>query len=163
MTIKLIKSDERHLHKLKVALNSEHPMHYGKDCAIFFIGSKKLCSDLINLRMIPNKSLTVEFPKLPSKYRRDFIRGVFDGDGCIYVNQKKNNHKTWSIYSGSERFILELQKTLETETGAKVKLNKQKKGYRVYGSNKQSVKEIFDYMYKDASVFLERKRDKFLL
>lgn len=170
MTLKLQRRDEKHLIKFKETLLSEHPIHRGKNdshknsyYSSLVIGSKKLCAHLINSGMIPRKSLTLEFPRLSKNLNRHFIRGYFDGDGCIYVNTKKNNHKTWSIYSGSKNFITELQKILEKELGITIYNNKQNNGYRVYGSNKLSVQSIFDYIYKDASVYLERKYNKFLL
>jgi len=38
---------------------------------------------LEELGLYPNKSLTVKFPNIPEKYLSHFIRGLFDGDGCI--------------------------------------------------------------------------------
>lgn len=170
MTLKLQRRDEKHLIKFKEALLSEHPIHRGKNdthknsyYSSLLIGSKKLCAQLIKTGMIPKKSLIVKYPQIAKELEMHFIRGYFDGDGCIYVNRKKNNHKTWSIYSGSKTFIIELQKILEKNLGIDIKMNKQKKGFRVYGSNKLSVQSVFDYMYQNATIYLERKREKFLL
>src|SRR3990167_2564304 len=53
------------------------------------IGSSEMFEDLISLGFTPNKSLTIEFPKVPRRLLGDFIRGYFDGDGCIYFRKHR--------------------------------------------------------------------------
>lgn len=63
----------------------------------------------------PSKSLTITWPKnLEKDFYWDFIRGVFDGDGCIYTGQQKNSIKVaFKICSASEIFIRQLKDKLE--------------------------------------------------
>jgi hypothetical protein len=43
-----------------------------------------MCSDLTRLGAVKNKSLILEFPQfITPKLLSHFIRGYFDGDGCI--------------------------------------------------------------------------------
>ncbi|MFD1068154.1 LAGLIDADG family homing endonuclease [Oceanobacillus locisalsi] len=50
------------------------------------INSKEIKLDLARLGVLPNKSLSVPFPKVPDEFLPSFIRGVVDGDGWV---QKK--------------------------------------------------------------------------
>lgn len=52
------------------------------------IGSKKVFHDLLKLGLTPRKSLTIKFPNdIPNKYFGHFIRGYFDGDGCVTIKR----------------------------------------------------------------------------
>ena len=49
-----------------------------------------MVNDLINLGCIPNKSLTLTFPDfINDELLPHFIRGYFDGDGCIWNGKRK--------------------------------------------------------------------------
>lgn len=50
------------------------------------IGSKLLHSGLINLGFNAEKSSTAKYPLIAKEFDSHFIRGVFDGDGCITRN-----------------------------------------------------------------------------
>lgn len=68
--------------------------------------SKELVSDLMTHGLIPSKSVK-NIDKLGNpgvlQYPGDFIRGLFDGDGNVYVDP--NNNKRISIYCNCERFL----------------------------------------------------------
>lgn len=49
-----------------------------------------MCKDLTNLGCFRNKSLTCTFPTfLNASLIRHFIRGYFDGDGCVWIGKRK--------------------------------------------------------------------------
>lgn len=53
------------------------------------IYSPKLCESIIKLGCEPRKSLILKFPtkdQVPDKLLKHFVRGYFDGDGCIHKN-----------------------------------------------------------------------------
>lgn len=63
-----------------------------KDKSTVNFSSLSLCKDLTKLGAKRNKSLTLEFPSdeiVPKKYKHHFIRGYFDGDGCIWNGKRK--------------------------------------------------------------------------
>jgi hypothetical protein len=151
--------DINHLYKLQKDLEANNIVKSIKDnkyCKTRF-GSRILCNHLINLGCIPKKSLVLKFPNINNIYYRDFIRGVFDGDGCIYIGKK---NKQWSIYSGSEQFMQKIYKIL-LQNNIKVKWRTQGKGFVVCVYSKQEIKNIYHYLYDDAITFLKRKADKF--
>ncbi len=172
LKIKLKRSDEDHLTKFKESIKSEHPIrrdNYIRNNKTYYnstfsIYSTKLCIKLFNLGMIPNKSLIIEHPKIFKKYESDFIRGYFDGDGCIYVHYKYPNCKTWSIGSGSKKFILKLKEILENRLNIKITFKQKKRNfYSIHVCSKLAIQKIFNFMYKNSTIHLERKYNKFLM
>lgn len=152
--------DISHLENLKKELKSDQKVKSIKNdkfCKIRF-SSRILCKNLADLGCVPKKSLIVQFPNINKIYYKDFIRGVFDGDGCIYIGKKG---KRWSIYSGSKLFIEEIQKIL-LDNNINAKLNSQGRGYTVNLYSKQEINKIYHFLYDNAQAFLDRKRDKFI-
>jgi hypothetical protein len=96
----LKKSDATHLEKFKRFLNSKHKVSLSPTydrCSFEFV-SEKMYDDLIRLYNItPNKSLTYVFPNIPEEFMPHFIRGVFDGDGCISEGFWNKNSRTASV------------------------------------------------------------------
>ena len=103
------------------------------------------------------------FDHVPNNLLHHFIRGLFDGDGCIceYINK---DYKNWSFdICGEPIFIEEIQKLIISNAG----VNKRKLlsssisfiKYTRWGARRDIVK-IRDFLYKDATIFMERKRDK---
>lgn len=88
-------TDVEHLVKLYKALNVKLiPRLDSKlNRARLTITNKKIAKDLIKCGCIPNKSLVLKFPDeriFASKdLIRHFIRGYFDGDGCISYLETK--------------------------------------------------------------------------
>lgn len=61
-----------------------------KDRLVF--SSVDMCKDLNKLGAPKNKSLTLTFPTsdiVPKEYLNHFIRGYFDGDGCVWNGKRK--------------------------------------------------------------------------
>lgn len=89
----------------------------------------------------------------------DFIRGYFDGDGCIMNLKGGRINSTFT--SGSKKFLDELLLVLKTEAGVEG---------GSYDASSQSLKfgkkdsiKIGKYIYQnDPELFLMRKKEKFL-
>ena len=75
------------------------------------VASKTIVTDLISLGGSERKSLTTNFPKIPNEYLSDFIRGFFDGDGCIYFDDTLQKYKC-KFTCGSKNFIYQLHDVL---------------------------------------------------
>ena len=67
---------------------SEHKIYdrSKEGCCRILFSCKEFYNDIIALGGKERKSLTLTFPDVPEKYLSHFIRGYFDGDGCIYKN-----------------------------------------------------------------------------
>ncbi|MBU3895965.1 hypothetical protein KKG36_01460 [Patescibacteria group bacterium] len=95
--------DKEIIELIRSVLGSKHIINYripskvffpgGKTykCAEFYklrIGSKKWFRDLLRLGLVPKKSLIIKFPNnIPDKYFGHFVRGYFDGDGCVTIKR----------------------------------------------------------------------------
>jgi len=150
--IELNIKDRQHLEILgnNIGKNvTDYPKH--NSCKLT-ISSKKIVSKLQEYNIIQNKSLTLQFPtNIDKDYIHHYIRGYIDGDGCLY--------DTYQIV-GKKEFLQDMVNTLPFE--CKYTIRKQRKSdkqYLLYIS-KYSLKEFSDYIYKDATIYLSRKRYK---
>lgn len=142
---------------------------YRSDMREIGLSSSKMKEDLIKLGVHPSKTFTLEFPKFKDKsLYRHFIRGYFDGDGCIRIKEesRKNRigHKRGDvrIISGSISFINDMNRFLNKEVG--VNLNKPygPKTYKYIGwSGYKDIELLYEYLYKDSNFFLTRKQQTF--
>lgn len=180
--------DKDIVYKINKALSSTYPIHVINVCEHdnyrVDIESKKLSEDLFKLGCVQRKSLILEFPYFISKnLMSHFIRGYFDGDGCVWNGKRKKMlvkdstnkkgyreriiHNVKFHITGCYNFINDLQDFLVTELGfKKTKLNfsKAKETKHIctmeYSGRKQ-LKKFYDYIYKDATIYGERKKLKF--
>jgi intein/homing endonuclease len=103
--LSLKNADREHLVKLAKAIDCNVPIKtrsstlkkYGtfySSRLMFFCD--EFARNLINCGCTVNKSLTLEFPSeriLPKLLYSHFIRGYFDGDGCIWTGYKSSNKR----------------------------------------------------------------------
>lgn len=124
-----------------------------------------------------------DFSNLTERQVAHFIRGFFDGDGCCYVKivknryKRKTNHilkrnftpklsKKVSFCSSSESFLKEILRMLQKFCNLTSKpqwANKLRKKmvYVLKIEGKKDVENIKNFFYKDATIFMKRKFDKF--
>lgn len=148
--------------------------------------SVEMCTDLANLGCFRNKSLTCTFPTfLDKSLIRHFIRGYFDGDGCVWVGKRKTmivKDKTRAsgfrerivqnvkfTITGNVTFINSLQDELVQMLGfRKTKLNFSKANdpnnntcaqvCTMEYSGRKQMQSFYDYMYEGASIWGNRKK-----
>lgn len=128
-------------------------------------GSRRMAEQLAQKGCVPRKSLILTFPTydiVPSELMRHFIRGYFDGDGCISL--KQNAHSVTQVVSmlGTKEF---LEGMLKEYNGASIQMIK--KELRTTSNTyeikfrKEEGKRFLDYMYDGSSIYLQRKFDKY--
>lgn len=117
-------------------------------------------NDIVALGGMERKSNDIAaFPNVPKDFLPDFIRGYFDGDGCIM--RLKNNRINSSFTSGSKKFLEELHRILKEEAGVTGGSYDPSCVSLKFG--KRDSLKIGDYMYKNnPELFLKRKKEKFL-
>lgn len=124
--------------------------------------SKKISEDLQKYGLIQNKTHSTYFPDIPEELHPHFIRGVFDGDGCICFTGGKY---IFNI-AGNNLLVEKIQEILIEKCNLnKTTIRHPKKeapnvSVMVYAGNRQ-VKRIGEYLYKDANFYIQRKYDKF--
>lgn len=124
------------------------------------INSKVMCDSLSRYGIVPRKSLIVKMPKLDNSLYRHFIRGYFDGDGCITESERGNRYtQKVCIVGGSE-----MLNSIKDITGINFGLYKLKRESEIYSlecSSSEAVTDFYIYLYTNATVFLNRKYEKF--
>lgn len=133
------------------------------------ITSAKLCTDLVNLGIGYNKSYSnLHIPEMSESLVRHFIRGYFDGDGCITIWLSKEKGKSdrvrgkFDICAKSASILNEFIKFFATHD-IKINLNYLKRDdmYRISTSSKKELEKIYNMLYKDSNFYLSRKFNKF--
>ena len=134
------------------------------------IGSREMYQDLINLGVVPNKSKIIAFPHIPKQYLGSFIRGNFDGDGCVFLQKAKGITKPMIIKklsaiftSGSCHFLEGLARVLKNNLSiSHDRIYNGTRSFQLRYSTKDSIK-IFKFIYENCSLglYLERKSNIF--
>lgn len=129
--------------------------------ALLKINSTIFCEHLINLNVIPRKSMKESIPldKIPEKFLRYFILGYFDGDGSISYT-KSSPHIS---ILGSKKMCEQLNKIF-IDNGINQNVffthrNKKLFGLRI--NNTKNKIKLYNFLYKDHVFFLKRKKEIF--
>lgn len=163
--------DVSHLEAFKQYLKTDNvPLIYKDNTKAYSLSlcSVKMSTDLINLGCTQKKSLVLKFPteeQVPKELIHHFMRGYFDGDGCIYVPNISRN----SVFSAlgtkefldgyEEALLVGIKRDSPNKRTVRENWNENTQGI-AYGGKLQVIK-IFQYLYKDATIYLERKFNKF--
>ena len=169
--------DEEHLNKFRRCLKTDAPLQDRKiklndknySAKRITVNCTKLCRDLINLKCTPHKTYVLKFPTydiVPKQFMRDFIRGFFDGDGCICSTTMANKPHIILNITGMSDMLLSISDFLIEEKIIRVKpkLHQDNRsvcsGIFFYGTD--SNKELLDYLYGDSNIYLDRKYQKYI-
>jgi hypothetical protein len=169
LQINLQGKDRQVLELFQKAIGSNYKISDKKvgnaDVSQLKVNSTIMCMDLVNLGVVPRKSLVCKMPDLDHKMVPHFIRGLFDGDGCIsgYIRADSPNKKVWSFsLAGSQHILDDIMKEFtKIDIKAAIYPFKRSKAVSLESSSRESLLKIYNFIYKDASIFLSRKKDKF--
>ncbi len=174
LRLKLKSDDKLHIEKFCNSLNSNSPI---KDCVSKVVKngntytSKSSYVDIYNTNLVKslmshgcvnNKTQKIRMPNLPEYLLGSFIRGYFDGDGCI---MKLNDFNTYRVsLISNEKFINDIKEYL-------VKfLSFEEEKIKIYIYDNYSILFIYNYdyclkfhklIYDNPSIYLERKKQLF--
>ncbi len=126
---------------------------------------RRFSSYLADLGCHQNKSLTLEFPNIPDNLLRHFIRGYFDGDGCIYQkNRKDGAFVIESLFVSSIGFGNAADKTIKNLLNIKSyqqNLGKNKVTVTTKYSGIKSNLQFLPWLYDDCSIFSQKKMNSY--
>lgn len=123
--------------------------------------SKRLCE----LGMVQRKSLVLEWPKeLDECFYSAFIRGYFDGDGCVCYDAKRN--KLMTNICGTKE-MCDIIGAILTNLGIKhnvwhPKQCGQSNTYVIRTAGNKSSYALLDFIYDNATMYLQRKYDIYI-
>lgn len=127
------------------------------------LDSKEMVEDLEKLGCTSRKAHTLKFSEdlVEKQLMSHFIRGYFDGDGSI---SKTKKYAQVNI-SGCSFFLVDIKKYLESNdidfSRFYPRYEDKKDGSGSIVLQRRSFKSFREYMYRDATIFMKRKHDKF--
>ena len=187
--LNVTEGDKEHLQKFKDTIQhdgkfivqsqeksySPTPLYY------LHCNSVKMCADLMKHGIYPRKTGSSHLPNIDSHLMRHYIRGYFDGDGCISIYMSNDKGSTYKgkqykckpymrceFSITSDRTILEemqgiLMKECDLPQSKLKEYKRTEKAVSLRYGGKHQIRRIFEYLYKDSTVHMQRKYEKFTL
>lgn len=168
--IELQVGDKKHLKKFNKSINGnvdvqvkeKYDNRYDKvytHCAIRLY-KREFVKHLMEHGVIPNKTFKIEFPELEDKLIIPFIRGFFDGDGCLMLNKNRRCH-SFDFACVVLDFLNKIRNILYNY-GINSYIFQEANG--VYRLKIGGMKNAFLFgklIYEDATIYLDRKYNKY--
>lgn len=123
--------------------------------------SVKLCQSLQKFNIVPRKTHIYTFPNwlIAHPLVHHFMRGYFDGDGSIEIDKSGNQR---FCVRGTIDFLTEYKKILIKNCNVNDNSVNNSSGIgRVRYNGNGVCKILYNYLYKDATIFLNRKKEVF--
>ena len=168
-SIDIQQADEEILYKIKEELNYEGPIEHYTNNSGYKYSRLRVCSytikqDLAHYGIIPHKTFTLVPPTfLDEKYFISYIRGYFDGDGCIWTNYKKYKYN-WYICGARKEVIEWMRQVLLNKYGiitslstSTTTLSQGDHFYSMQVYKKETILKLFEILYIPNSIYMERK------
>lgn len=178
-SITLQESDSDLLEKFANDLHSNLPIRKytkntgrfkGHKIAVLSFRSRHFCNSLEKLGCVRHKSLVATFPKfLNPELLQHFIRGYFDGDGSVFISKEKHwrNKNIFNVihfrFCGTYDMLSNIDNILQLKGRiSNPHPNSSLLFYELaYKRNKKAC-TFYKYLYDNATIYLERKRNIFL-
>lgn len=170
-----LQEDDKHiLEEISKELETNKPLRFKpyrdknpnhKDQYILSITNKHISDVLCEVGMVNAKSLVLEFPKaLDEELYPHFIRGYFDGDGCLYLGKDGKNPEV-SIIS-TVMFLEKVQSILDQKLGILMRIKSQKRYKPVTKvgvlTGRHKIVSFLNWIYQGAELKIDRKYQKYL-
>lgn len=160
ISIGLKLEDINHLEKFRNDISCSLPVKVdtknGRSRCRFGFSNKHTKKQLIKLGCIPKKSLTLKFPHIPHNLIPHFIRGYFDGDGCVGVYGDRKTNLRVSLV-GTENMLTNIL-LYSLIKASLFKANKQGdsniKQFQISG---EKAYNFLRFIYSKATIYLDRK------
>ena len=164
--IGLMLGDKYILEKFKNELDCDNKIseyNNGRRHECYFrMYSNKMANDLSKYGVVPNKTFLINnIPKVPQEYMPDLIRGIFDGDGTVYI-LKSNNKLRFGFY-GTHNLVNSIVHYLNNLIDLPLNkiTDKETVSFLTFGADRD-IRNFYKYIYYNEDVFcLKRKREKF--
>ena len=146
----------------------------GKSETYTFITTNEYDIEFIkNIGIDQRKSKSIRIPKIDGKYISHMIRGIFDGDGSVYINKTKGIYKSnlkiykyinVSFTTGCNEFAKDLLQILHSNNiNAHIVKDSRcdKECWYVKIYSKSEINKFYNYLYNDSNFYMKRKHNLF--
>jgi hypothetical protein len=179
ISIKLQEEDKHILDTFVKIMSSNLELKYSKpknekwkNGWLLKFDSKIVSDQLKELGCVPAKSLILKYPVIPDHLQNHFLRGYFDGDGGVSTWEKKWKTTTNVNYNlkitSSKMFCIAAKQVIQSNIDVNMylflpKANNENQITTSLGiGGNQQVYKLMTWLYKDSTIFLKRKHDKYL-
>ena len=141
----------------------------GYEYATLTICSRKIVLDLMNLGITYDKThgLCFNAQCMEPELIHHFIRGFFDGDGSVFSYKINKMGKIYDTIGasiiGKKDFLFDMCSYIPIRklNGSLPIYSSKKQMWCYQVSGKKRCLQLYNYLYKDATIFLQRKKNKF--
>lgn len=172
-------TDKHMIETINLLINPERKIYKNNDSYMFYWNNQEDLEFLKNIGFTTTKQYNAcMYKNIPENLMNHYIRGWFDGDGCVYESTtvekaydppRKYTYKLVSFTTGSEIAKDELNMFFKN-LGIDSKIVKDSRSNSLNRNNTYYVKiykkkhvEFFkNYIYKNATIMLTRKYNKFM-
>ena len=166
VSISLAEADKEILEKFNRVLGHDRPLYFEKrreetrqNMFNLYICSSIMCKDLEKWGVVPNKTLLLTWPKwIAPEFTKDLIRGAWDGDGSAHYRQA-NLKCTTDFALGCQEYLSTLGFNFHVYPQKK---NQTKPLSVLVTSGGKNVIKFLNWLYEDATIYMERKYKKYL-
>ena len=100
--------------------------------------------------------MVTKFPQIREDLISHFIRGYFDGDGCICLDKQRKLPKA-DFACGSLEFLISLKEELYKKNISSYYSMEKSGVYRLFVRGMKNTDRFFNYIYCNSTVCLDRK------
>ncbi|MFE4029231.1 hypothetical protein ACFX4N_24040 [Priestia sp. YIM B13551] len=122
----------------------------------------EMVEDLEKYGVVPNKTNITYIPQIREDLVPHLFRGLFDGDGSIFVTMVRGKPVLRAAFYGTHLACAQFQQRLIESIGiSKTKVYDKPGVSFISISRKKDLFNLYNYLYKDANIYLTRKKQKF--
>lgn len=145
--------------KFTLKTSSSYGSVFRKAC--ISISSKIMVESLYKLGFSSNKTGNEFFPDIDDSLKKHFLRGVFDGDGTAYFRKPyfdESGSYVSPMYGFGFISSREMIENIIEFTGLDGRIEEAVGCHKLIHGKKKGM-ELYDIMYRDATIWLPRKRN----
>jgi len=151
------------LYSIREAMGSSNPICFknARNEAAIYIHNRHIVDILESLGIGSNKTLRGTFPEMEPEFEPDFIRGLFDGDGSIYI--PSDNRSGRIQFLGSHNMLTQLRfRLIGVGCSSRPEVRKRQVNTHIlsYSSNDDLLR-LYNYMYKYPGIMIQHKAQTF--
>lgn len=148
------------LEKFKNELETDYKIAKFKDnYSRIIITSRQLVEDLANLGVVQAKTNVLKMPNIPAYLQHHLARGYFDGDGSIWYDKHSNAYRFQVL--GTKNVLIHIAEYLNLPCNKLRQACSNPNIFRLNYAGNKKLSYIASVMYADATIYLQRKYERF--
>lgn len=163
-TLTISSKDQQLIKISQKLLKTNKPIYHYQNNFFLILKNSNLYQTLKNRGVLERKSWKeYSLPSISKNLWWHFLRGIFDGDGSFYIDDRgKWKYLCASFSCGSRKFLKEIKERLEKQNIKTQNIRFDRKpnnkgSWQLRITTKESIKKFTNHLYKNSNYFLHRK------